>query len=551
MLARLAMAVGILAAGLLPQTASAERRVALVVGNSGYSHAAALRNPGNDATDVAETLKRLGFEVLLGRDLDQQNFAKTIEQFARALDDAEIGLFFYAGHGLQMNDKNYLVSTNARLENEFLLSSETIELDTIVRLMESKAPTNLVFLDACRNNPLTENLRRSLTTLKRSAQLGRGLARMEASGRDTLIAFAAAPGQEANDGGSERNSPFTAALLKHLPTPGLEVSVMLKEVAADVRRDTRNGQRPQQLSDMTKTFYFAKAEQLAATRVDALTAPDSAKQPAASGGNDTALDVAFWNAAQSSNDCDAVRAYLQRFPRGIFVELAKLSERRLCSVGRKVSVVDPAATEAASSNIAAATLTPAAPPAPAPDATVTMAKPAPIAVAAVSDSAQVSVPSATALGPSTTDLTRVIQLELYRLGCGTSEADGKWTVVTREGLRKFNLRTKSKLDTNEPSSTIVAALQKQVGRVCPIECGRGTVARGESCVAVAKPEPKKQTRRAERNTRSASTTRVHHREPAPATAAAAAPQPTPAPMPMMGPPMGGMMFFGFGGRRRF
>ena len=124
MLARLAMAVGILAAGLLPQTASAERRVALVVGNSGYSHAAALRNPGNDATDVAETLKRLGFEVLLGRDLDQQNFAKTIEQFARALDDAEIGLFFYAGHGLQMNDKNYLVSTNARLENEFLLSSE-------------------------------------------------------------------------------------------------------------------------------------------------------------------------------------------------------------------------------------------------------------------------------------------------------------------------------------------------------------------------------------------------------------------------------------------
>ena len=241
MLARFAMAVGILVAALLPQSASAERRVALVIGNAAYKHATGLRNPGNDANDVAETLKKLGFEVLLGRDLDQQDFAKTIEQFARALDEADIGLFFYAGHGLQMNDKNYLVSTNARLENEFLLSSETIELDAIVRLMESKAPTNLVFLDACRNNPLTENLRRSLTALKRSAQLGRGLARMEASGRDTLIAFAAAPGQEAADGGSDRNSPFTAALLSHLPTPGLEVSVMLKEVAADVRRDTRNG----------------------------------------------------------------------------------------------------------------------------------------------------------------------------------------------------------------------------------------------------------------------------------------------------------------------
>ena len=191
MLTRLAMALGILTAAMLPQQASAERRVALVIGNAAYAHATALRNPGNDAGDVAETLKKLGFEVLLARDLDQQNFAKTIEQFARALDEADTALFFYAGHGLQMNDKNYLVSTNARLENEFLLSSETIELDAIVRLMESKSPTNLVFLDACRNNPLTENLRRSLTALKRSAQLGRGLARIEPTGRDTLVAFAA------------------------------------------------------------------------------------------------------------------------------------------------------------------------------------------------------------------------------------------------------------------------------------------------------------------------------------------------------------------------
>lgn len=538
MLARLAIAVGILAAALLPQTAGAERRVALVVGNSGYAHATALRNPGNDANDVAEVLKGLGFEVLLGRDLDQQNFAKTIEQFARSLDDADIGLFFYAGHGLQMNDKNYLVSTNARLENEFLLSSETIELDAIVRLMESKSPTNLVFLDACRNNPLTENLRRSLTALKRSAQLGRGLARMEGTGRDTLIAFAAAPGQEANDGGSERNSPFTAALLKYLPTPGLEVSVMLKEVAADVRRETRNGQRPQQLSDMTKAFYFAKAQHAASTQVDATAAPDTARRPTAPVGGDNALDMAFWNAAQSSNDCDAVRAYLQRFPRGIFVELAKLSERRLCSAGRKVSVVEPAAAEAASSPAAAAMSAPAVAPAPT----------APTVVAAVPEQTTLVPPSTSvpAIVPSPVDLTRTIQLELYRLGCGTSEADGKWTVVTREGLRKFNLRTRQKLDTNEPSIALVTALQKQNGRVCPVECGRGMVAHGETCVAIAKPAPKK-SRRVERNTRSAAPARVRHRD---APAAAAQAEPAHAPI-MMGPPMGGMMFFGFGGRRRF
>ena len=353
MLARWMMVLGIAAAALLPAGAQAERRVALVVGNSNYKHATVLRNPGNDASDVGGTLKQLGFDVLLATNLDQQEFARTIEQFARMLDEADVGLFFYAGHGLQMNDKNYLVSTNAKLENEFLLSSETIELDAIVRLMESKTAVNLVFLDACRNNPLAENLRRSLTATKRAASLGRGLARMEVSGRDTLIAFAAAPGQEASDG-SERNSPFTGSLLRHMPKPGLEVSVMLKEVAADVRRDTRSGQRPQQLSDMTKTFYFAKAEPIVTARVEPAPAPApvpppvpvappvAAAMPPSSSGDDRALDMAYWNAAQSSNDCEAVRAYMKRFPQGLFIDLAKLSETRLCATGRQAIVPVPA-----------------------------------------------------------------------------------------------------------------------------------------------------------------------------------------------------------------
>src|SRR5258706_13766918 len=182
---------------LTASAASADRRVALLIGNSAYSNAASLRNPRNDAADMADTLKKLGFEVELGLDLDQKSFATTIEVFARALDGAEVGLFFYAGHGLQLNEKNFLVWINAKLENEFLLSSETIALTSIVRLMESKSAVNLVFLDACRNNPLAENLRRGLEATKRSANLGRGLARIEPASRDTLIAFAAAPGQVA------------------------------------------------------------------------------------------------------------------------------------------------------------------------------------------------------------------------------------------------------------------------------------------------------------------------------------------------------------------
>ena len=288
MLARLMLIAGLFLVAFLPGSANADRRVALVVGNSAYASTASLRNPRNDASDMAETLKKLGFEVELGLDLDQQNFAVAIEKFARALDGADVGLFFYAGHGLQLNDKNYLVSINAKLENEFLMSSETIDLTSIVRLMESKTAVNLVFLDACRNNPLAENLRRGLEVTKRSANLGRGLARIEPASRDTLIAFAAAPGQVAADG-NDRNSPFTASLLKNIPRPAVEVSVMLKEVSADVRRDTNNSQRPQQLSDMSRTFYFAKLEQPAVAKGRSrpprptVLCPAPPRRPAASG----------------------------------------------------------------------------------------------------------------------------------------------------------------------------------------------------------------------------------------------------------------------------
>src|SRR6476469_9427029 len=168
MLRRLGFLLVLLIVSLMAApSAQAERRVALVIGNSAYVNAAALRNPRNDAADMAETLKKLGFEVDLGLDLDQRGFGQIIEKFGRDLDGADVGLFFYAGHALQISDKNYLVSTTARLENEFLITSETMELEPIVRLMESKTPTNLIFLDACRNNPLADNLRRSMAALKR------------------------------------------------------------------------------------------------------------------------------------------------------------------------------------------------------------------------------------------------------------------------------------------------------------------------------------------------------------------------------------------------
>jgi hypothetical protein len=504
MLTRLMILAGFALTLVTASTAHADRRVALVVGNSAYSSAASLRNPRNDASDMAEALKKLGFEVELGLDLDQQNFAVTIEKFARALDGADVGLFFYAGHGLQLNDKNYLVSINAKLENEFLMSSETIDLTAIVRLMESKTAVNLVFLDACRNNPLAENLRRGLEATKRSASLGRGLARIEPTSRDTLIAFAAAPGQVAADG-NDRNSPFTASLLKNLPRPAVEVSVMLKEVSADVRRATGNVQRPQQLSDMSRTFYFASAAPTLAN--NASGSEQAAKTPSSvvPQGDDRAFDVAFWNAAQSANDCDSTRAYLTRFPSGIFVDLAKLAERRLCMPGRQVTVVEsppvPSLTPAAPSP---PTVPPFVPPA--------LATEPPAPATAPSVIAALPEPSATPAGEP--DLVRNTQLELIRLGCSSGDADGNWGKSSSAAISRFNRHAKASLNEKEPSSATLSALRGHDERVCPLTCGRGFRAQDDTCVAIEREHPRnsKAERAKERRERAAIERREEQRE---------------------------------------
>ena len=435
--------------------ARAERRVALVIGNAHYVHASTLQNPINDATDMAGMLKGLGFEVVVMTDLDQLSFARKIDEFGRLLDGADVGLFFYAGHGVQVNGKNYLVSTKAKLESEFLVPAETIDLDSVIRLMESRTRINLVFLDACRNNPLADKLRQNLVAMNRAVALGRGLARIEPTGRDTLVAFAAAPGQEAADGRG-RNSPFTAALLDHLPKPDVEVSVMLKRVTAQVRRETRNVQRPQQLSDMSQVFYFAKAEPAVAK-----TEPGPAAKPARQT-PDHAIELAYWNSARTANDCGSVRAYLGRFPNGIFADLAKLAERRLCEQRTKVASIalpkpvwHPAATRKSDG------LAPPASDAPSAEAVA----PAPVKTAALPTEPQ-PAPSADK-GPDLFDLARDIQHELDRVGCGVGRPDGIWGSRTRSALASFSRHARVKLDTDEPSQEALAAVKKHRKRVCP------------------------------------------------------------------------------------
>jgi hypothetical protein len=463
--------------------AAAERRVALVVGNAQYAHTPTLPNPRNDAHDIAETLRRVGFEVTVGYDLDESRFARIIDAFAQALDGADVGLFFYAGHGLQISEKNYLVSTEARLESAFLVPSEAIELDAVIRLMESKTGTNLIFVDACRNNPLTDNLKRNLAAVNRGVTVGRGLARIEPTGRDTLVAFSSAPGQEAADGYG-RNSPFTASLLRHLPKPGLEVSVMLKEVTADVRRETNNAQRPQQLSDMSKTFYFVNSEPAAATALPASgpIPPGTPRDPA------DPVDVAFWQSAAARNECESIRAYLRRFPNGNFVDLAGIAERLLCRAGPDIAVAppqrpSPSVAPALTSGPAALPATPAPSPVHPPGAGTNLA------VAAPADAPPSVAPIVMAVvTPDVVDVGRKLQRELLRVGCAASgiEIDGTWGAASREALRSFNERTRSIAPLDRPTTEALEAVRSRKEGVCPMTCEAGTELRGNSCAAIRK-----------------------------------------------------------------
>jgi uncharacterized caspase-like protein len=248
----LLMALAALLAGGLPS--GAETRVALVVGNAGYQAAPALANPLNDARDVAAALKGAGFRVIEALDADKRKLDGALRAFADQLGKADVALFFYAGHGLQVGARNFLVPVDARLDKERDLEFEAVSLEFVQRQMEidREGKTTIVILDACRDNPLARNLARSMGT--RSTSIGKGLAAAPA-GLGTFIAYSTQPGNVAQDGAG-RNSPFTAALVKHMGTKGRNLPATMIEVRKDVVAATQGRQVPWDHSALTGDFYF-------------------------------------------------------------------------------------------------------------------------------------------------------------------------------------------------------------------------------------------------------------------------------------------------------
>jgi uncharacterized caspase-like protein len=245
---------GLILQVLAMSPAAAAKRVALVIGNAAYQQAGALANPVNDAADMAKALTAAGFDVVLGLDLDRRAFDGKLRDFARLVDGADTALLFYAGHGLQVAGHNYLVPVDAGLASERDLDFDAVSLDFVLRQMEvgRDGKTSIVFLDACRNNPLSRNLARSMGT--RGASVGQGLAEVQ-TGVGTFIAYSTQPGNVALDGNG-RNSPFTQSLATHVTEPGKNLTSLMIEVRNDVLKTTDGRQVPWDHSALTSDFYF-------------------------------------------------------------------------------------------------------------------------------------------------------------------------------------------------------------------------------------------------------------------------------------------------------
>jgi uncharacterized caspase-like protein len=244
--------------------ATGNERAALVVGNGSYEHTAPLPNPPRDARAVAAALRRIGFDVLEGIDLTHQQMRGQLQDFGRRAKGAETALFFYAGHALELEGRNHILPIDTELQRSSDLGKQSLDVNDVLRVLDGAAQTGLLFLDACRDNPLGRQLpvvesaaragRGRSVDRRRSAAIGQGLAPIKAP-KGLLIAFATRPGDTAADGTGD-HSPFTAAMLAQIEKPGLEIRELMTRVRQDVLRLTDNRQQLWEESSLIENFYF-------------------------------------------------------------------------------------------------------------------------------------------------------------------------------------------------------------------------------------------------------------------------------------------------------
>jgi len=285
-------------------SAFAEKRVALVIGNSAYQKVAKLPNPANDAAAVATMLKAAGFDSVESKlNIPANELRKTLRDFAAKIRDADIAVVYYAGHGIELDGTNYLIPVDATLETDGDVLDETIPLDRVLFAVEPARQLRLIILDACRDNPFAKTMKRTIA----SRAIGRGLAKIEPASPNTMIAFAAKAGSTASDGDS-KNSPFAAALVEHLPKPGLDLRRAFGFVRDDVLKNTGNKQEPYVYGSLGgDDVPLVPAKPVAA-------GPQADPQAAVRRDYELALQLATR---------DGWEAFLSQYPDGFYASLAK------------------------------------------------------------------------------------------------------------------------------------------------------------------------------------------------------------------------------------
>jgi uncharacterized caspase-like protein len=240
----------------------ADKRVALVMGNSAYQNAPALTNPKNDAEDVGRALRALGFETIVAEDLDRSGMNDALDRFSRVVNSADIALVYYSGHGMQFAGRNYLLPVDAKLSSaEDVNKFRLMPLDDVLDVLQAARGARVVILDACRNNPVEEDLKRRLASIpgaNRDAQLGRGLGRISA-GNGLIVTYSTQANDVAADG-TGRNSPFTSAFLNNLDAPDLDLRQMLFRVQDEVDRETNGRQRPELSISLVGEFKLVPSD---------------------------------------------------------------------------------------------------------------------------------------------------------------------------------------------------------------------------------------------------------------------------------------------------
>jgi uncharacterized caspase-like protein len=494
---------------LVCQPAFAEKRVALVLGNSAYQNVAALPNPVNDGAMIAATLKDAGFDVVDSRhDLPAAETRRVLRDFADRARDADIAVVYYAGHGMEVDGTNYLIPVDAKLERDTDVYDEAFSLDRVLLAIEPAKRLRLVILDACRDNPFARNMKRTIA----SRAIGQGLAKIEPTSPNMLIAYSAKAGSTAMDGDG-KNSPFTMALAKHLTTPGLDVRRAFGFVRDDVLKSTSNRQEP---------FVYGSlgGDDVPLVPARAATVSTPAPNPQAEARRDYELALQIGNK-------DALNAFLAQYPDGFYANLARIQLAKIAAEEARVAATEKArlaeqersrlaaegaqkaqrakadadakATEQAriaaekAKQVAqeqaaeaerkrAATEVSAVDKAPqnkaaAENDPVSYFPSAPSTV----DKAKATNVASLNEGPPQADITKSVQTELRRVGCLASAADGEWNAASQRSLTLFNRYAGTKLDAKLASVDARDAIKLKSSRVCPLVCEHGFKADGDHC----------------------------------------------------------------------